>query len=333
MDFDSIPAGVDFREHIKQTLDHSDLVVAVIGSRWLGENGDGSRRIDDTDDFVRLEIEHALKRGIPVIPLLVNNASMPKPDRLPPEIAQLAFRNALPLDAGRDFHHHADRLLSGIDQALCHSGTAPALGEGRSSNVVNPLYESSVMKVDVERFSPALSKTKYRMLLLIAAIGLLIAAGVSFLGFVRLGGKSPLSAPLSIIQNSGSSPPIGSKPSDVSRSPILNTVALYIGQVYVENDPDSSPRPIAIALDSDHRSGTMTQTSKRGDFVVKFTGVWDESELRAVTGDVVSQPLGIIWTPESFTLRFAKDGKSGSYECTADGKTYLADLVASAPSK
>jgi serine/threonine protein kinase len=101
---------------------------------------------------------------------------------------------------------------------------------------------------------------------------------------------------------------------------------LYTGTIRVRNDASSPPRPIAIALNSDRRSGTMTQSSKRGDVVVRFTGVWDGSELRAVTSDVVSQPPGVQWTPESFNLRFADEGKTGSYECIADGKTYSADL-------
>jgi peptidyl-prolyl cis-trans isomerase B (cyclophilin B) len=114
MDFDSIPPGVDFREQIKRTIERSNLVIAVIGPRWLGEQADSSRRIDDPTDFVRLEIKYALEKGIPVIPLLVDNTLMPKPEKLPPELEALAFRNALPLDSGIDFHTHAERLINGI---------------------------------------------------------------------------------------------------------------------------------------------------------------------------------------------------------------------------
>jgi len=114
MDFDSIPPGVDFRERIRQTIERSNLVIAVIGPHWLGEQSDGSRRIDDPTDFVRLEIEYALKGGIPVIPLLVNSTPMPKPEKLPSDIQPLAFRNALPLDSGLDFHQHTDRLINSI---------------------------------------------------------------------------------------------------------------------------------------------------------------------------------------------------------------------------
>src|SRR5882757_8423556 len=115
MDFDSIPPGMDFREQI---IEKSNLVIAIIGPHWLGEQPDASRRIDNPADFVRLEIAYALKRGIPIIPVLVNNTLMPPPEKLPQEIKGLAFRNALMLDTGIDFHHHADRLMTGIGKAM-----------------------------------------------------------------------------------------------------------------------------------------------------------------------------------------------------------------------
>ena len=77
MDFDSIPPGMDFREQIKQMIERSNLVIAIIGPHWLGEQPDASRRIDNPADFVRLEIAYALERGIPVIPVLVNNTPPP----------------------------------------------------------------------------------------------------------------------------------------------------------------------------------------------------------------------------------------------------------------
>jgi hypothetical protein len=117
MDFDSIPPGMDFREQIKQMIERSNLVIAIIGPHWLGEQPDASRRIDNPGDFVRLEIAYALEQGIPIIPVLVNNTPMPSQEKLPPEIAGLAFRNAVILDTGIDFHHHADRLIAGIRKA------------------------------------------------------------------------------------------------------------------------------------------------------------------------------------------------------------------------
>ena len=118
MDFDSIPYGVDFREQIRQTLKRAKVVIAVIGPTWFGGRGKGNRRIDDPADFVRLEIAIALQRGIPVIPVLIDNTPMPQVDNLPDDLSGLAFRNALILDTGVDFHHHADRLIAGIRELM-----------------------------------------------------------------------------------------------------------------------------------------------------------------------------------------------------------------------
>jgi len=118
MDFDSIPYGVDFREQIRQTLKRAKVVIAVIGPTWFGGRGKGNRRIDDPADFVRLEIAIALQRGIPVIPVLIGDTPMPQVDNLPEDLKGLAFRNALILDTGVDFHHHADRLIAGIRELM-----------------------------------------------------------------------------------------------------------------------------------------------------------------------------------------------------------------------
>jgi PEGA domain-containing protein/TIR domain-containing protein len=114
MDFDSIPYGVDFREHIRETLLHAKILVAIIGPDWLGIRDKARRRIDDTGDFVRFEIATALESRIPIIPVLVNNTPMPEAHELPAELEGLAFRNGLALDTGIDFHHHANRLIAGI---------------------------------------------------------------------------------------------------------------------------------------------------------------------------------------------------------------------------
>lgn len=85
---------------------------------------------------------------------------------------------------------------------------------------------------------------------------------------------------------------------------------------------------LTVSFAGDRRSGTITEGSKSGDVVVKFTGVWNGSNLSAVTGDVVSKGPKVKWEPESFTLRFAEDGRSGSYECNASGRFFTAQLSA-----
>jgi hypothetical protein len=126
MDFDSIPYGVDFREHIKHMIDRSKVLIAIIGPDWSGKRRQRARRIDDPADFVRLEIAYALQRGIPVIPVLINDTPMPKAPDLPSDIEALAFRNAVTLHVGIDFHHHADRLVGGINRLIMEAAKSAA---------------------------------------------------------------------------------------------------------------------------------------------------------------------------------------------------------------
>jgi len=114
MDIDAIPFGEDFREHIDAAVGQCDVVLAVIGTKWAGETG-AHRRLDDLRDFVRIELESALNRNLPVIPILIDHARMPGEADLPPSLGRLAFRNAIELDQGRDFHPHVDRLIRGIE--------------------------------------------------------------------------------------------------------------------------------------------------------------------------------------------------------------------------
>jgi hypothetical protein len=103
-------------------------------------------------------------------------------------------------------------------------------------------------------------------------------------------------------------------------------VLVKLGSIY--KGTIAGGMPLKIAFNGDRKSGTMTQTAKSGDVVVRFAGIWDGSILRAVTNEVVSKPAKVTWEPESFILRFSEDGRSGSYECSADGKYYSAQLSA-----
>lgn len=118
MDIDSIPFGLDFREHVKTALLENDILIAVIGSKWIGADSKNRSRIKEETDPVRIELETALKRNIPVVPVLVGGARMPTPAELPDGLKDLAFRNAAQIDAGRDFHQHMERLIRSMDRIL-----------------------------------------------------------------------------------------------------------------------------------------------------------------------------------------------------------------------
>ena len=116
LDIDSIPLGLDFRKHISDSVGQCNVLLALIGDSWINATNDqGSRRLDDPTDFVRLEVESALKRDIPVIPVLVGKARMPSATELPSSLQELAFRNAAEVRAGLDLQEHLTRLVRGID--------------------------------------------------------------------------------------------------------------------------------------------------------------------------------------------------------------------------
>jgi hypothetical protein len=120
-DIDSIELGDDFIEVITTAVGSCDVLLALIGGRWLTITGqDGRRRLDNPDDFVRLEIEAALARYVRVIPILVDVAQMPRADELPPSLAKLARRQALELSPNR-FDTDTRRLLRVLDRTVAEA--------------------------------------------------------------------------------------------------------------------------------------------------------------------------------------------------------------------
>jgi hypothetical protein len=118
MDIDNIPFGTDFRSQIVNALSSTDILIAIVGNDWLGSKGGTGRRIDDENDPIRIELEIALGRAIPLVPVLVSGAKMPEPSELPASIREFSFRNAADVASGRDFHQHMERLIHSLDRVL-----------------------------------------------------------------------------------------------------------------------------------------------------------------------------------------------------------------------
>lgn len=129
VDIDSIPAGVDFRNHIHTVLQETDVLLAMVGARWSGAQADGKTRIREDDDPVRVEVATALRNEIFVVPVLVDGAQMPAEADLPDELKAFAYRNAVALSSGKDFNVHVQRLIAAIDRTLTRETVAPAVAE------------------------------------------------------------------------------------------------------------------------------------------------------------------------------------------------------------
>ena len=124
-DIDSIRPGIDFRTQIADALTATDVLLVIVGPRWLGRGEGVDSRMDNESDPVRVEVEMALKRDIPVIPVLVSGMKMPEAGELPATLKDFAFRHAVEVDGGRDFDHHIEGLSRALDQIFAAKGMAP----------------------------------------------------------------------------------------------------------------------------------------------------------------------------------------------------------------
>ena len=122
MDINTIEPGLDFVEVIEQAVGQCDALIALIGKQWLTLSDDtGRRRLDNPEDFVRLEIAAALARNIRVIPVLVEGALMPRSTDLPDVLKLLARRNAHEI-SDRRFPYDVDQLIEVLDKVMTQFG-------------------------------------------------------------------------------------------------------------------------------------------------------------------------------------------------------------------
>ena len=128
-DVDSLPLGVDFRRELNDQVARCDVLLAIMGDDWLAAtDAAGKPRLADEADFVRIELEAALKRDIPVVPILVGDTvEVPMAKDLPEPLAGLAFRNGTRLRDDPFFHTDMERLIRALQQLRGGpSGAMPA---------------------------------------------------------------------------------------------------------------------------------------------------------------------------------------------------------------
>jgi hypothetical protein len=158
MDVDAIRPGRDFRVAIEESIQGCAVLLVVIGPDWLEARGTtGQRRLNEANDYVRLEIAAALGRDIPVIPVLIRGARMPVAEELPKEISELAYRNGVTLTHSR-WKSDLQVLIQALEPYMAHQavvghgGAAASLPPGpsarmkqaRSAVVVPPAHPAPV---------------------------------------------------------------------------------------------------------------------------------------------------------------------------------------------
>ena len=157
MDVDQIQAGARFPAVVRKALEETDVLLAVIGRQWLtltAENG--GRRIDQPDDWVAEEISMALRRGTPIIPVLLDDARMPNRDDLPPALVDLADWQALRI-AHESFGADSERLIETIERVI--SAVEPGR-PGRSSVYFAATAVLAILGIVLAFFGPESPVTK-----------------------------------------------------------------------------------------------------------------------------------------------------------------------------
>ncbi|MER7070256.1 toll/interleukin-1 receptor domain-containing protein [Terrabacter sp. NPDC000476] len=187
-DVDSIRLGDDFVEVITRAVGSCQVLLALIGHRWLTvTDQDGRRRLDDPDDFVRLEVEAALARDVRVIPILVEGASLPRPEELPPSLAGLVRRQALELSPAR-FDFDTGRLFKVLDTTLDELRATPSDGGAEQAQMTSAQQEPrespephhrSVATSLIESTQHRRRRRRRRPLAYAVAVALLVAAAAT----------------------------------------------------------------------------------------------------------------------------------------------------------
>jgi hypothetical protein len=145
MDVGSIKLGVDFIDSLQDALSACDALLAVIGPAWAERsNNDGVRALDDPEDYVRLEIQTALDRAIPVIPVVINETPLPVSSTLPEPLKSLARRQGVRL---RDatFRSDSSRLIDQVERMVASEpvGGTDRTADSSDKPIVEPVKWSA----------------------------------------------------------------------------------------------------------------------------------------------------------------------------------------------
>lgn len=143
----NIPPGYDFVTYLEEAVAQCDVLMPLIGPSWLNAaDAQGHRRLDDPNDFVRIEIASALSGNTLVVPTLLNGTMMPNEAALPDNLKALTRRNAVSVRQDPDFHPDMDRLIVNLE-AYFESQGIPA---GRSQTTV-PAGDASKLPLAATR--------------------------------------------------------------------------------------------------------------------------------------------------------------------------------------
>lgn len=159
----NIPAGVDFRAVLAREVSMADVVLVVIGPSWVTiANDAGQRRLDDPNDYVRIEVEQALSRATTlVVPVLVGGAAMVRAADLPESLSELAYRNAAVVRDDPDFRRDMAQLIDQIKKYFEENAPTqrlkpiPQAAVGTTAAPAQPRGASAAVDFDFDDLLPA----------------------------------------------------------------------------------------------------------------------------------------------------------------------------------
>lgn len=249
MDVAGIAPGTDFRKAIDENVACCGVFLAVIGPEWTNvADANGSRRLEDENDFVRLEVASALARNIAVIPVLVHDARMPHPEQLPDNIKDLAFRNSVEISHER-WNSDVQLLIQALNQYV--TATRATARE--------PIH--ATIPVQLPPLSPpyplpAKTKSKLPLILGLSFGGLFLLGMIGY--FADQGKNTP------DVQSSAANPPTAQSPSTTETTP--TTAAAATAPAAAVPTPSTSP-----AVNETQPSGNE---APNGNAAAGFAGAW-----------------------------------------------------------
>lgn len=217
MDVDSLPIGVDFFDQLERALQGCEVALVLMGPAWLAEGEDRRSRLDDPEDFVRLEVATALESsGVRVVPVLVDGATMPDVSRLPEDIRPLTRRQALVFD------RHGGTALKDLVSAIDAMAVERKAG---SSQANGP--DAAIAK------QPSAEAARGRRVgWLLAGVGMVVAAVVAV---IALSGGASSSRTAVVIGTTH----VGKNPSAIAVGQSSVWVANFNSNTVMQIDPSS----------------------------------------------------------------------------------------------
>ena len=208
MDVAGIQPGLDFRKAIDTNVSGCGVLLAVIGPAWATITGsDGARRLDNPNDYVRLEIATALARNIAVIPVLVHDAHMPALDLLPDDLKDLRYRNSVELTHAR-WNSDVALLIDALKNYVTVNTASQAETVHATIPVQLPAPQAAAPQAEAKK------KSLYPLAIVVAVC---LAAIVGVLAFLHFHNEQPTP-----INNGGNTPTPAPNPAPAPINPQIN---------------------------------------------------------------------------------------------------------------